>query len=73
MRATLGFVTESRWDSTQLVLMVGVDLSLPLWISGKRQIFEIRPKLNTCVRLSRHRSNQIAVLGLKSAPVPFQG
>ena len=54
MRATLGFATESRWDSTQLVLMVGVDLSLPLWISAKRQIFDMRTKLNTCRKVSRH-------------------
>ena len=66
MRATLGFATESRWDSNQLVLMVGVDLSLPLWISAKRQIFEMRPKLNTCRKLSRHWANQNAFLVLKS-------
>ena len=73
MRATLGFATESRWDSIQLVSMVGLDLSLPLWISGKRQIFGIRPKLNSCLELSRHRANQNAVLVLKSEPFPFQG
>ena len=73
MRATLGFGTESRWDSTQLVSMVGVDVSLPLWISAKRQIFEMRPKLNTCRKLSRHWANQNAVLVLKSAPFPGRG
>jgi hypothetical protein len=54
MRATLGFATESRWDSTQLVSMVGGGSILPLWISAKRQIFEKRPKLNTCRKLFRH-------------------
>jgi hypothetical protein len=38
--------------------MVGVDLSLPLWISGKLQIFEMLPKLATCRKLFRHRANQ---------------